>query len=367
MRKRIGIIGAGNMGSILAVKFSRSNDVVLYTNMTQDLPLYKKDMQVYLEDNDSYYSGNIKEITSDLKLLVDSSDYIFITFPSFLFGMLSKELIPLLHEGQHLVFIPGSGAAELYFKDALKKGVTITGLQRVHSVARIIKMGELTKETGVRGSLRVASIPAAYNSVIAPIISKLYGLPVEQLDNYLNITLINSNPILHTSRLYSIFKDYPDKVKEYDSLPLFYENWDMDSAITLVKMDKELFKIFDKLEQNGLPVKQIKPILEHYESKDEEGLKNKISSIKSFKGLTTPSVKLDNGKYIPDFNSRYFTADFPYGLEILLSIARLLNTEHPTMDEVDGWYRRVSHNPDKGFNLKDIGINSEKEFLEIYK
>jgi DNA-binding transcriptional MerR regulator len=141
----------------------------------------------------------------------------------------------------------------------------------------------------------------------------------------------------------------------------------MDSAITLVKMDKELFKIFDKLEQNGLPVKQIKPILEHYESKDEEGLKNKISSIKSFKGLTTPSVKLDNGKYIPDFNSRYFTADFPYGLEILLSIARLLNTEHPTMDEVDGWYRRVSHNPDKGFNLKDIGINSEKEFLEIYK
>ena len=48
MRKRIGIIGAGNMGSILAVKFSRTNDVVLYTNMTQDLPLYKKDMQVYL-------------------------------------------------------------------------------------------------------------------------------------------------------------------------------------------------------------------------------------------------------------------------------------------------------------------------------
>ena len=55
MRKRIGIIGAGNMGSILAVKFSANNDVTLYTNMEKDLPLYKKDMQVYLEDNDSYY------------------------------------------------------------------------------------------------------------------------------------------------------------------------------------------------------------------------------------------------------------------------------------------------------------------------
>ena len=35
------------------------------------------------------------------------------------------------------------------------------------------------------------------------------------------------------------------------------------------------------------------------------------------------------------------------------NVARLLNTEHPIMDEVDGWYRRVSHNPDKGFNLKE--------------
>ena len=367
MRKRIGIIGAGNMGSILAVKFSRSNDVIVYTNMENEVGLYKKDMQVYLEDNDSYYSGNIKEFTTDLKRLCDQSDYIFITFPSFLFGMLSKQLIPLLKEGQHLIFVPGSGAAELYFKDVLDKGATITGLQRVHSVARIMKMGELTKETGVRGSLRIASIPCSYNKEAQGIISELYGLPVEMLDNYLNITLINSNPILHTSRLYSIFKDYPDKVQEYDSLPLFYENWDMDSAKTLVKMDHELFAIFDKLEQYGLPVKQINPILVHYESVDEQGLMNKISSIKSFKGLTTPSVKKENGKYLPDFHSRYFTADFPYGLEILLAFANILEVPHPMMEKVDSWYRRVSKNSDPGFNLNDLGINNKEDLIKIYR
>ena len=367
MRRKIGIIGAGNMGSILAVKFSRNNDVILYSNMENEIGLYKKDMQVYLEDNDSYYSGDIKEFTTNLKRLVEQSDYIFITFPSFLFKMLSDELIPLLKNGQHLIFVPGSGAAELYFKKALEKGVTITGLQRVHSVARIIKMGELTKETGVRGSLRIASIPSSYNKEAQNIISELYGLPVEMLDNYLNITLINSNPILHTSRLYSIFKDYPDKVQEYDSLPLFYEDWDLDSANTLVKMDEELFDIFKKLEQYRLPVKQIKPILAHYESKDPEGLKNKISSIKSFKGLTTPSIKKDNGKFLPDFNSRYFTADFPYGLEIILAFANILEVPHPIMEKVDSWYRKVSKNPNPGFSLIDMGIKNKEELIKIYK
>lgn len=367
MRRKIGIVGAGNMGSILAVKFSKENDVIVYTNMENEVDLYKKDMQVYLEDNNSYYSGDIKEFTTDLKYLVDHSDYIFITFPSFLFGMLSKQLVPLLKEGQHLIFIPGSGAAELYFKDALEKGVTITGLQRVHSVARIIKMGELTKETGVRGSLRIASIPNAYNKEVQGIISELYGLPVELLDNYLNITLINSNPILHTSRLYSIFKDYPENVQEYDSLPLFYEEWDLESATTLVAMDKELFAIFAKLEQYGLPVKQINPILVHYESKDEQGLMNKICSIKAFKGLTTPSIKKENGKYIPDFNSRYFTADFPYGLEILLGFAKMLEVPHPIMDKVDHWYRTVSKNLDPGFKLEELGIKSKEDLIKIYK
>lgn len=191
-------------------------------------------------------------------------------------------------------------------------------------------------------------------------------MPIEQLDNYLNITLVNSNPLLHTARLFSIYKDYPTKNKEYSSLPLFYENWDIETSKLLIAMDEELFAIFDSLKRNGIYVEQIKPIVKHYESLDEIGLTNKILSINSLKGLTTPSIKNENGNFIPDFSSRYFSADFPYGLEIIIEFAKITNTACPNMQLVDNWYRFASNNPDKGFTMIDNGIKTIDDLLDIY-
>lgn len=365
--KKIGIIGGGNLGSVLAVKFSLKNDVILYTNLNDRLNEYRNDMTVFCEDTQSNYKGNIKIITNSLKELSDNSEYIFITFPSFLFKNLAKELVPLLKKGQHLVFVPGSGGAELAFKEALSKGVTITGLQRVHSVARIIEFGKLVKESGIRGSLRIASIPASFNHIAAHDLSEMYGLPVEELDNYLNVTMVNSNPILHTSRLYSVFHDYPLKVKEFDSLPLFYEEWDLDTSNLLIKMDEELFAMFDKLNSFGIPVKQITKIVTHYDSVDAQGLTNKLQSIQSLKGLTTPHIVNGNNKLIPDFSSRYFTADFPFGLDILRAFARTIHCDVPYMDMVSNWYRSVSNDKTKMFDLNDYGIKDVEDLIYLYK
>lgn len=362
---RIGIVGGGNMGCVLATKFSASNEVTLYTNLLDKLPLYKKDMKVYLEDNNSYYQANIKCITGSLKELCEKSEYIFITFPSFLFKQLCLDMLPYLTNKHHLFFVPGSGGAELAFKSALEKGVTLSGLQRVHSVARIIDFGELTKESGIRKELEVASIPSSYNLEATKIISELYGLKTNPLDNYLNITFINSNPILHTSRLYTIFKDY-EEAKEYDSLPLFYEEWSDESSELLIKMDQELFTMFDYFNEHNVPIRGIKPLLEHYESTNYQELTKKLCSINSLKGLTTPSIKKENGKYIPDLSSRYFTADYPYGLDILLSFSEFLGIDCPNMKKVSDWYHHIS-NTSIVFNLTEFGFNSKDDLLEFYR
>ena len=44
----------------------------------------------------------------------------------------------------------------------------------------------------------------------------------------------------------------------------------------------------------------------------------------------------DDG-YEPDFNSRYFTEDFPYGLDAIVKVAREKNFSTPVIDEVYGW------------------------------
>ena len=358
----IGIVGGGNLGCVLATRFSQKHNVVLYTNLEDKLSLYKKDMKVYLEDKDIYYQANINIITSSLKELCENSEYIFITFPSFLFAKLCKDMLPFLNEKHHLVFVPGSGGAELYFKDVLKKGTTITGLQRVHAIARIIEFGSLTKESGIKKELFIASIPSSFNQTAVKVLSELYDLKTNGLDNYLNVTFTNSNPILHTSRLYTIFQDYKEG-KEYDSLPLFYEEWDTESAENLIKMDAELFKVFDYFNNHGLPVKQIKPLLEYYESTNAVELRNKLCSINSFKGLTTPAVKKENGKYIPDLNSRYFTADFPFGLDILLAFAEFLKINTPYMKKVSDWYHHIS-DTSRQFDLSKFGF---KELISLYK
>jgi hypothetical protein len=69
---------------------------------------------------------------------------------------------------------------------------------------------------------------------------------------------------LHSSLKIFLFKDF-ETVKEYDSLPLFYEEWSLESSELLEKMDKELFTMMDELTKNGMVVNEITTLLEHYE------------------------------------------------------------------------------------------------------
>ena len=360
---RITILGGGNMGMLLATKFSQNNNVCLYVNNPSYSPdLYQKDM-VALCDNGKQLKGNIRFITNDLEVACDNAEWLFITFPAFMFEEISKRLIPLLKKGQHLVGIPGSGGFELFFQKAIDKGCTITGLQRVHSVARIIEKGKMVKESGVRKELKCATIPSSFAKEAATILSSLYQLPVIDIGNYLNITLVNSNPILHTSRLYSIFTN--KKINSSKEPPLFYEEWDNKSSILLEHMDRELFEIIELLNKNRLKIDSIESILKHYDSIDSIGMTNKIKTIESLKGLKTPFVVKD-GEYFPDLNSRYFTADFPFGLDILLSFANILNTRHKKMEMVSNWYHSIS-NDSNYFSLPAFGISSLKDVLTFYQ
>ena len=53
----------------------------------------------------------------------------------------------------------------------------------------------------------------------------------------------------------------------------------------------------------------------------------------------------DDDGYVPDFNSRYFTEDFPYGLYSIVKVAKDINFSTPVIDEVYQWGMDViAHN-----------------------
>ncbi|OCN05556.1 hypothetical protein A4S06_08295 [Erysipelotrichaceae bacterium MTC7] len=272
-----------------------------------------------------------------------------------------------------LCFYPGLGGIEFYTQELVQKGFTVFGTQRVCSVARLKEYGHSVITVGKRKHMYIAAIPSSKTVEMASLFSNLFDIDTTPLPNYINVTLTPSNPILHTTRLFVLFKDFVGQ--GYKELPLFYENWDDESSKLLIACDLELQNICKEI--RGLDTSYVNSLLNHYESSDYKTLTEKINSIESFRGLKTPSIEKD-GLLYPDFDSRYFTADFPYGLVIVKAFALLTKVSTPNIDMVLNWYQEVTNkdfiNGDKlGKDCymismpQNYGIETLKQLEELYR
>ena len=117
-------------------------------------------------------------------------------------------------------------------------------------------------------------------------------------------------------------------------------------------------------EMKEFDLSEVRSLREHYESPDAEKLTRKIQSIKGFQGLPTPAVRVAGG-FQPDLQSRYFTADFPYGLAILVNIAELICVDVPHMRKILNWYYDISGDKNR-FCYADYGIDSYEKFVQFY-
>ena len=119
----------------------------------------------------------------------------------------------------------------------------------------------------------------------------------------------------------------------YDHQILFYREWDVASAQKLIDMDSEFMALLRRL-----PVREgvVPSLLDYYESHDAISLAEKIKSIASFQTITAPMKQIDGG-WVPDFDSRYFTEDFPFGLKLIKDLAVENNIATPNIDMVLEW------------------------------
>ena len=68
---------------------------------------------------------------------------------------------------------------------------------------------------------------------------------------------------------------------------------------------------------------------------------------------------------IPDLHSRYFTADFPYGLSVIQQIGRLAGVPLPNIDSLMDWYDGIAVINDK-LLLSDYGISTIDDLRDFY-
>lgn len=355
----ITIVGAGNIGTQFAVRCAaKGNLVKLYGSKPEQIGKHLIEVD---ENGHIKCEGEIIEATADAGNAFSHADVIFVTVPAFCMKAMADKILPHMKKGVKIGLIPGTGGGECAFRKCMENGAIVFGLQRVPGVARLVEYGEKVCVTGYRETLHLAAFPGSCTEECCDLLQEIFDMPCRALPNYLNITLTPSNPILHTTRLYTLFRDYEEGVT-YETIPLFYQDWDDATSQLLFLCDEEvqqLCKGLDMFELEG-----VRSLRLHYESDTPEQLTRKIRSIRGFMGLKTPAVER-KGVYIPDLHSRYFTADFSFGLEILIQISDFLNLKATHMKEVMQWYQAIKLE-DNRFDYTDYGINNLEDFCRFY-
>lgn len=328
---RICICGGGSLAHVCAGVLSSQPEVEVNI-FTRKPDLWSHQMQV-TDLNGKMYNGNLNIISNNAEDALKDCDIVFLCLPGFAIEGTLNSIKPYIGNA-----VVGSIVCSTGFFFAahriLGEDARLFGFQRVPYIARTKEYGHTANLLGYKPQLAIAVENVEDNESFRQLVETLWMTPVKLLGSHYEVSLTNSNPILHTGRLYSMWKDWNGEV--YDHNILFYKEWTVEASQMLIDMDTEFMQLLDVL-----PVTKgaIPSLLEYYESYDAESLCNKITSIPAFQNITSPMKEVEGG-WIPDFESRYFTEDFPYGLKFIVDLAKEHNINCPNLNKVFEWGKK---------------------------
>jgi len=330
--KKICICGGGSLGHVIAGWLSARNHAIVNI-LTRRPDKWQKEIFVDTPDGE-ILKGEIDRISSKPEEVIPEADIVLLCLPGF---MITKQLEAIEPVLQPSTFVGSVFSSTGFFFEAqsiLSENQPLWGFQRVPFISRVNEYGKSAHLLGFKNSHNIAieNVNNKKKVEFGMMIQDWFERPINILQNYYEASLTNSNPLLHTARLYTMFGGV-NEGKVYDRMILFYEEWTDAASSLYIKMDEEFFNLL-----RVLPVSEgyLPTVLEYYESHDAKSLTTKLCSIKGFKGITSP-MKQDNSGWIPDFQSRYFTEDFPYGLRYIWQLAHENYIDCPNIDMVYEW------------------------------
>ena len=324
----ITICGGGNLGHVCAgFLANRGHKVSILTTKPQ---LWGKSLEIVAPDGN--FIGQLASESSDPNEVIPQAEIVLVCLPGFAIHDELEKIKPYLSKATIVGTVVSSTGFFFEAFKVLSSDTPLFGFQRVPFISRTIEYGHKAELKGYKESLSVAIEQTENKGVIHKRLEDIFEKPITLLDSFYEVSLSNSNPLLHPSRTYTMWKDWKPGIV-YPNNPQFYAEWTLEASSLLIQMDEEF--------QNLLKILCLKPgciptVLDYYESKDAESLTHKLQSIKAFQGILSPMKEVSDG-FIPDFTSRYFTEDFPYGMRFIIETAQKHNFPIPTIDKVYHW------------------------------
>jgi len=323
---KICICGGGSLGHVCAGVMASQEDVEL--NILSGHPDRWQRTITVTDLDGKQFVAKINRISSKPEEVVTGQDIILLCLPGYLIEKALCDIKPFA--GKAAVGTVVSSTGFFFFAhDILGKDAKLFGFQRVPFISRVAEYGKTANLLGYKSSLAAVLENIEERESFRRDLERLFMTPVTLLSSFFEVALSNSNPILHTGRLYSMFHGREDEV--FDHNILFYKEWTDGASQLLIDMDAEFFHLLDKLNVHSLPT-----LLDYYESTDAGSLTRKIKSIPAFQTITSPMAEVEGG-WKADFKSRYFTEDFPYGLRWIKELTDKHQIETPSIDKVYQW------------------------------
>ncbi|WP_297930578.1 NAD/NADP octopine/nopaline dehydrogenase family protein [uncultured Alistipes sp.] len=329
------ICGGGSLGSVIAgVLASQGIEVGILTGRPE-----RWGGRIEVTDPEGrLFEGSLSRVSSDPAEVIPQAQAVLFCLPGFMIG---RELLRIREHVRPGTFVGSVFSSTGFFFEAMKildERIPLWGFQRVPFIARVREYGRSAALLGYKSEYRIAveRASATERERLRGWVEEALGRPTGLLGHYLEASITNSNPLLHTSRLYALFSEW-EPGRCYGRNALFYHEWDDRSSELLIAMDRELFALI-----GALPVSPgfLLPILDYYESRDAASLTRKLRSIESFRTIASPMKRAGEG-WIPDFDSRYFTEDFTFGLRYIRELARRYGVATPVIDRVYDWGARA--------------------------
>ena len=325
---RICICGGGNLGHVCAgFLANRGHQISILTTKPE-----RWSQTIEIVAPDGTFEGKLAHISSQPDEVIPQAEIVLVCLPGF---AIHDELIKIKSHISNTCKVGTVVSSTGFFFEALEvlpASIPIFGFQRVPFISRTIEYGKKAELKGYKESLHVAIEHTVAKDSLRQELEMLFERPVTLAENFYEVSLSNSNPLLHPSRLYTMWKDWEPGIV-YHRNPQFYAEWTREASVLLIQMDEEFQHLLKVL---GLKLGCIPTVLDYYESTDAESLTNKLHDIKAFQGISSPMKEVPNG-FIPDFTSRYFTEDFPFGMRFIVETAHTHHVPIPTIEDVYQW------------------------------
>lgn len=325
---KVCICGSGSLGHVCAAVLA-SREGVSVSLLSRKPDLWAGEV-VAADSDGKQYRGHLERVSSSAQEVIPGSDLVLLCLPGFAIRPTLEIIKPFAGDTPVGSIVSSSG----FFFEAMDvlPGQPLFGFQRVPFIARTEQYGHSARLLGYKQQLALATVNINDPEGLRQVFERLWDTPTTLLDSYLEAAISNSNPILHTGRLYSMFG--PGSQGSLDHNIYFYREWTLEASQIIMAMDSELSLLLDKL---NVSREHIPTLLDYYQSQDAASLTSKLQSIAAFRDILSPMKLTAAGTWVPDLKSRYFTEDFPCGLHYIKILNDRNSVEAPTIDTVYNW------------------------------